>query len=471
LPVAADPAAQTMPLKAATRAGPLSAQLSDNIASFKTLYAFRGPPDGASSVAPLINVDGTLYGTTQQGGVSNYGTVFKVTRSGVESVLYSFTGRGGDGGAPLAGLVNVNGTLYGTTFGGGTSGNGTVFTITPSGKERMLHSFTGSDGAEPEAGLTDVNGTLYGTTREGGPNSGDGTVFRITPSGVETVLHTFVQNHSDGFNPTAALVDLNGSLYGTTSQGGSTGGGTVFAITPAGSERVLYSFRGSNYLDGAFPVAALVNVNGSLFGTTNVGGSQCLGYGGCGTVFKITTAGVESVLHSFKGGPSGASPAVALLDVKGTLYGTTIDTVFKITMSGRETVLHRFTGTNGAYPNASLIDVVGALYGTTSFAGPGATGYGTVFSLVRRERRLGSLRRQELRGARRPRTRRRFAAAIAPPFPADRDDAETSPLGSSTHPIPKRNPFGMIRWPKYPEYQQRLTRVEKRADQTLNAVC
>jgi uncharacterized repeat protein (TIGR03803 family) len=355
---------------------------------FRTVYAFQGNPDGANPSAALIDVNGTLYGTTAYGGVGGidgYGTCFKVTESGLESVLYSF--KGPDGAVPRGRLIEVNGTLYGTTWAGGANGWGSVFAITPAGKETVLHSFAegGSDGFGPETGLVDVNGILYGTTASGG-TSGGGTVFSITPSGKETILHSFdnSQTSNDGSEPEGRLIDVQGTLYGTTLQGGEHGGGSgvVYKITPSGTETVLYRFRGSQYLDGAAPRAGLTNVNGLLYGTAVSGGSHCGGSQGCGTVFEVTTSGRERVVYSFNGGSSGRSPGSGpLLDAKGTLYGTTDSTVFEVTTSGTETRLHRFTGSNGAVPTA-LLNVDGVLYGTTSYSGPGDTGNGTVFSLL-----------------------------------------------------------------------------------------
>jgi len=184
-------------------------------------------------------VAGTLYGTTSSGGgtvscTGGCGTVFKITTAGIETVLHSF-GHDSDGVFPYAGLINVKGSLYGTTAIGGASGPGTVFKITTAGVETVLYSFkVGSDGANPYAGLIDVAGTLYGTTVHGGTGSctaGCGTVFKITTKGMETVLHSF-KDGRDGANPYAGLIDVAGTLYGNTSVGGASGNGTVFKVAP-----------------------------------------------------------------------------------------------------------------------------------------------------------------------------------------------------------------------------------------------
>jgi uncharacterized repeat protein (TIGR03803 family) len=191
----------------------------------------------------LINVKGTLYSTTIYGGVNNEGTVFAITTSGTETVLHSFGGSG-DGKEPDGGLINVKGTLYSTTVYGGvnckSSGCGTVFAITTSGKETVLHSFGATgDGEDPYAGLLNVNGTLYGTTLYGGSGScsyrgisGCGTVFSITPSGTEAVLHSFGGSGDDGENPHSGLINVKGTLYSTTFSGGANDYGTVFSISP-----------------------------------------------------------------------------------------------------------------------------------------------------------------------------------------------------------------------------------------------
>jgi uncharacterized repeat protein (TIGR03803 family) len=214
-------------------------------------------------------------------------------------VLHSFGG-GADGKTPVAGLIDVKGHLYGTTRYGGAYGHGTVFSITPGGTEKVLHSFAGgSDGAEPLASLIEVKGTLYGTTESGGANSCDGlgncgTVFSITPSGTEKVLHSFAGG-SDGAFPVASLMNVKGRLYGTTAYGGTnqhhcgsscySAGGTIFSITPSGTEKVLHSFAKGT--DGSYPSASLTDLGGTLYGTTELGGGSAC-QAGCGTVFALT---------------------------------------------------------------------------------------------------------------------------------------------------------------------------------------
>ena len=342
-----------------------------------------GSGDGTDPVAPLLNIGGTLYGTTVNGGASNVGTVFSITPYGTESVLHSFTGDP-DGASPYAGLLNRNGTLYGTTPSGGAYNAGTIYSITPYGTERVLQSFyAGSDGQNPIGGLVRVGRKLYGTTTSGGVYNA-GTAFAIKTSGAETVLHSFGGSSADGTTPHAMLLDVGGTAYGTTTSGGAYGNGTVFAVdTKTGRESVLHSFGGGSG-DGTNPqYGQLVNLNGTMYGTTLNGGAY-----GRGTVYSITPYGTETVLHSFGGGSGdGTDPYGGLVNVNGTLYGTTSSggtygqgTLYSITHDGTFTVLWDFgNGYDGARPRAGLVNINGLLYGTTTQGG--TYGGGTAFSL------------------------------------------------------------------------------------------
>jgi len=190
------------------------------------LYSFTGPLDGEFPLPGVIlDRAGSLYGTTLAGGTGagSNGTIFKVTATGIESVLHSFTGSP-DGDRPFSVLVlDRMGNLYGTTMSGGAFGFGSVFKLNNRGKETILYSFTGGqDGATPFAGLLlDPAGNLYGTTYAGGSSAGKGVVFKLDASGTETVLHTFTGGE-DGANPYAGLSrDREGNLYGTTYYGGN----------------------------------------------------------------------------------------------------------------------------------------------------------------------------------------------------------------------------------------------------------
>ena len=258
-------------------------------------------------------MNGLLYGTTEAGGGRPHrigsGTVFSITTGGKEQVLYYFDSyhqRGHqrrNGKDPSAALIDVSGMLYGTTTGGGKHGYGTVFRISTTGVEHVIHRFAGgSDGADTIGRLLNVNGALYGTTWLGGYGSygGCGTVFSLTPSGSEHVLYSF-KGDSDGCGPSGGLIDVNGALYGTTEYGGTYGYGTAFSISTSGSEQVLYNF-GSGY-DGRRPGGDLLDVNGTLYGTTEYGGTY-----GYGTAFSISTSGSEQVLYNFGSGYDGQNP-------------------------------------------------------------------------------------------------------------------------------------------------------------------
>lgn len=381
-------------------------------ATEKVIYSFKGGSDGLWPEAGLLNVNGTLYGTTIRGGTRptcpavSCGTVFSIAPDGTEKVLYAFSGYGAsDGSGPAAGLINVNGTLYGTTIlGGASSVGGTVFSIDPqTGTEKVLYSFCPgqincTDGEDPSGSLINVNGMLYGVTNRGGANNW-GTVFSVDPkTGVETVVYSF-KGGSDGGYPTGGLLHVGGTLYGTTTSGGGStecyagwGCGTVFALDPTtGKETVLHSFA-SGAKDGAYPQSSLIDVDGKLYGVTANGGAYTWG-----TVFSVDSkSGAENLVYTFKGGSDGGTPTSALIDVKGTLYSTTQEggstggngggwgTVFAINLTtGRERVLHAFGQRNdGAFPGAALIDVKGTLYGTTTWGGTGLCNCGAVFSIT-----------------------------------------------------------------------------------------
>ena len=313
-----------------------------------TIHSFTGP-DGACPIADLLKLDGKFYGTTSYGGSAcqlggGCGTVFELSKTASgwsERVLYSFKG-GNDGERPEAGLAYMNGVFYGTTFTGGSgatgclqSGCGTVYSVTPSGEERVIHRYHFSDGAMPLSRFIIHNGVLYGTASHGG-KYGTGTVFAMNSAGnqrilltldgydgwyppagvtyykgylygttasqdeslsgavykvslsgkVHAVLHVFnlPSEPNDGQYPSTALSMMGNTFYGATLNGGAFGTGTVFSITPTGQERVIYSFHNSHGA-GWRPVTKLTPVNGTLYGATEEGGHKCPG---CGTVFEIT---------------------------------------------------------------------------------------------------------------------------------------------------------------------------------------
>jgi uncharacterized repeat protein (TIGR03803 family) len=352
---------------------------------FTVLYRFAGGSDGSNPGAGLVlGTDGNFYGTTQEGGAQNDGTIFEITPSGTETVLYTFGSVANDSIAPAADLIEVNGTFYGTAGdGGGNGGYGTVFSFTPGTGETILHSFAnGSDGAEPEAPLLrGTDGNLYGVTLVGGANT-DGTMFRITTSGTLTTLYSFNASTSGSGAIGGLIEDSSGNFYGTAETGGADEG-TVFKLTSSG---ILSWATSATVTDGLGSAAALIpGSDGNYYGTALAGGGA-----NDGTVFMITAAGVETVVYSFAGGSDGESPkAKLLLASDGNFYGTTqfggtghSGIVFKLTPEGVETVLYSFTGgSDGAIPRGDLVQGSdGALYGTT-FSG-GISGRGVVFRLT-----------------------------------------------------------------------------------------
>jgi uncharacterized repeat protein (TIGR03803 family) len=352
------------------------------------------------------------------------GTVFKLTppssTGGIwsETLLHSFDASGNGGCAPVAGVIaDASGALYGTTAGGG-AGEGTVFMLTPPSTAggpstpTVLHTFSGTDGPSPvnPIGLMfDSSGALNGTTVSGSSQNG-GTVFNmppLNPSAFAT-LYSFTPLlpdwTGDGNQPSSGLIaDASGALYGTTANGGQSGGGAIFKLTPpsvprgAWTETLPYSFTGGN--DGQAPMGNLLHrfgASGALFGTAFIGGQY-----GVGTVFQLTPPSApgagwhEIPIYSFTGGSDGMFPQGGLIaDASGALYGTTVNggdpvanagVIFKLTPpstasgSWNLTVLHTF-GADGAYSSALVSDASGALYGTSPYGG--VNGTGSVFKLT-----------------------------------------------------------------------------------------
>lgn len=372
--------------------------------SFSVLYNFCSDPsctDGSQSFSGLIQDEaGNLYGTTVGGGANGEGTVFKLDAAGHFTTLYSFCSVSGctDGAYPEAGLIaDPEGNLYGTTEGGGNAsadtckngsivGCGTVFKVDAAGHETVLYSFCSelgcADGSLPVASLTrDAAGNLYGTTQNGGNGNtvcigeGCGTVFKLEPNGHYTVLYKFcsVTGCTDGATPMAGLLlDAAGNLYGTTLGGGlppkepcenydsqTDGCGTVFKIDSAGHYSVLYKFCSvSGCIDGDNPVAGLIEDDeGNLYGTASQGGDTG------GAVFKLDSEGQETTLYRFTGDADGGGPAGGLVrDAAGSLYGTTefgggvneAGTVFEVDNAGNETTIYTFcTQTEASCPDGA----------------------------------------------------------------------------------------------------------------------
>ena len=322
------------------------------------LYSFTGGTDGAYPVAGVIRDSaGNLYGTTKSGGISDYGVVYKIDTTGQETVLYSFTG-GADGGKPYGGLFRDSvGNLYGTTEYGGISDYGVVYKIDTTGQETVLYSFTGgADGGEPIAGvIRDSAGNLYGTTEYGG-TANVGVVYKSIPPARRRCC-TLLPVRAASYPVAGVIRDSAGNLYGTAATGGTLGYGVVYKIDTTGQETVLYSFTSGK--DGTQPDSGVIgDFAGNLYGTTSKGGVANLG-----VVYRIDSTGQETLLHSFTGEPDGADPVGVIRDSAGNLYVTTngggasnIGAVYKIDSTGQETVLYSFGSraedADGEYPNS-----------------------------------------------------------------------------------------------------------------------
>jgi uncharacterized repeat protein (TIGR03803 family) len=391
-------------------------------------------------VSLVQGVDGGFYGTTQNGGnsagtenCSNYnggcGVVFKVTPTGTLTALYSFCAGNNsscfDGAYPESGLALAsNGDLYGTTSELGSHGGGTVFKITPGGALTTLYSFCtphcGGAPARPQAPLIQgSDGNFYGATPYGGhvncndDSVGCGTLFQMTPQGAVTKVYRFCakSNCPDGYIPYAGLVQgADGNFYGTTSEGGTNGDGTIYKVTPRGRLTTLYNFCSQpSCSDGGSPYGGLIQAtDGNFYGATAFGGNSNCSGSGCGTIFKITSTGTFATFYTFCSQPNcadGSTPTAGLIQATdGNLYGATaaggadlIDcrwdsatdgcgTIFQITLGGTLTTLHSFSNTDGANPEGGLLQATnGTLYGTTNQGGLqciyGGSPCGTIFSV------------------------------------------------------------------------------------------
>ena len=346
--------------------------------TFTNLHSFIAVSDGATPFGGLILSGNTLYGTARAGGSSGNGTVFKVNTDGSGFTnLHSFT-HGSDGYDPIYGLILSGNTLYGTTL-GGSAGGGTLFAVNTDGTGfTNLHSFTVSEGLGPNGVILSGN-TLYGTATDGG-SANKGTLFAVNTDGSGfTNFHNF-NSGSDGARPQSRLILSGNTLYGTAAEGGSSGGGTVFAVNTNGTGFTnLHSFTGS---DGVVPKAGLILSGNILYGTASAGGP------GLGTIFAINTNGTGFTnLHSFTGS-DGANPYAGLILSGNTLYGAAYNggssgggTIFAVNTNGTGfTNLHSFTSSSeGANPFGSLILSGNSLYGAASSGG--SAGIGTVFSL------------------------------------------------------------------------------------------
>jgi uncharacterized repeat protein (TIGR03803 family) len=346
-------------------------------ATLITLFNFNGLNGSSPSGSLITDASGTLFGTTFRGGTSGLGTIYKFDKNGALTTLFNFNGSNGQN--PNGGVIrDTSGNLFGTTVGGGAGGQGTIFRLGNSGALTTLFSFSGLNGNAPSNNLIlDASGNLFGTTRNGGAggpppifSGGQGTVFKLDRTGTLTNFVSF--NGSNGALPIGGLTaDRSGNLFGTTAIGGSgRGRGTIFRVDQAGVFTTISNINDPN-ANGPF-TNVIVDVSGNLFGTTFSGGQF-----GSGSIFKLDNAGTFSTLFSFNS-QSGLFPTGGLItDASGNLFGTTAfggannrGTIFKFDKAGALTTLVSFDDISGSGDNARLIAVAGGkLLGTTVSGG------------------------------------------------------------------------------------------------------
>jgi len=389
---------------ALTLASPLVSSRAMADSTYTTIHSFGSiTNDGTQSLSSLtLGSDGNFYGTTQAGGASDLGAIFKMTPGGIVTILHSFNDGtvANDGKQPYGGIIQgPDGALYGTTYVGGSANQGTIFSISPDGSNySILHQFgsVANDGVSPYFGhLTfGLDGNLYGTTQLGGTVNA-GIAFKIAPDGsAYTILHNFFATAHDASSSSGALIrDAGGNFYGVSLFGGSNNSGSVYKMTPGGIVTILHSFGDATVTnDGKTPFGSLAQgLDGNFYGTTSAGGSASKG-----TVFEITPAGTVTILHSFEdgGGTSeGAVPRAGLtLGSDGNFYGATFNegsankgTLYRITPAGAFKILHTFG--DGSTPNdggtvlgAPIPGTDGAFYGTTISGG--ANSIGTIYRFL-----------------------------------------------------------------------------------------
>ncbi|HEX4159103.1 MAG TPA: choice-of-anchor tandem repeat GloVer-containing protein, partial [Rhizomicrobium sp.] len=288
--------------------------------TYTVLHDFAGAPgDGAGSGAEVaLGATGNIYGTTDYGGANTYGTIFEITPDGKESLLHSFGGAG-DGSTPDGAVtIESNGDMYGTTSYGGSSENGVIWKLAADGTYTVVHNFSADECNFARGRLVqDKKGNFYTTCLFGGANL-DGTVIKFTPKGKVTVLHNFVGTDGE-FPEHNVVMDKDGNIYGVTAFGGASDNGTIYEIAGDGTFTSLYSFTGG--ADGGFPYGApAIDENGNLYGSADDGGAYS-----SGTVFELTAGGTYKVVYNFTGGADGEFPEGDMLLMGKNLYSTTTE--------------------------------------------------------------------------------------------------------------------------------------------------
>lgn len=363
---------------------------------FAQLYMFQGAPDAEGPQTGLIvDKSGNLFGTTDIGGAFGDGAVYEVVKNGAswkERVVFGFSGSDGMSpeGTPT---IDKDGNIYVTSIEGAAFGNGSIVKLSPASggyTETAVYSFVGPEGSSPSAGLLPRGKDFYMTTTSGGAY-GLGSIVLVTPSLQVTDVYDFGTSAYDGSDANSNLIaDSTGALYGTTSNGGDYGLGTVFRFVPSkrgqGKLETLYSFHGGS--DGATPLQGVIRDDqGALYGVTTAGGDE----NGDGVVFKLTPSGnyyEETILHRFSESSDGFNPVGALTFKGRVIFGTAANggsqgggTIFQISDfgTGYATVWNfEQDGSPGALPRCQLVSKGAALYGTTS-SNVGSVALGTVF--------------------------------------------------------------------------------------------
>jgi uncharacterized repeat protein (TIGR03803 family) len=350
--------------------------------TYSVVSQFFGIPNGPQYVAQTGQIpqgrDGNLYGTSHEGGTSGIGTFFNVSPSGTETTLYSFSGPDGD--YPFYGLtLGSDGNFYGSSGLGGTSNLGVVYKITPAGAITVLHNFTNTgDGLEPNSPpVQGVDGNYYGITTQL-PGS---VVYKITPAGVLTTLHTMTS--ADGYDGGGLTRGSDSNFYGASYYGGTNNEGTFFKVTPSGVYTVLYNFNSTTGYQAFAP--PFQGTDSKFYGVTSGGGTN-----GDGVIYRVTTSGAYTVLHNFNTATDGGMPHGGLIQATdGNFYGTNTvggslggGTIFKITTAGVFSVVYNFNPNDGtgSDPESDLTQHTnGLLYGDTYYSEGGD--YGVLYSL------------------------------------------------------------------------------------------
>jgi len=345
-----------------------------NDATYTILRRFNGGKNDGCNPGANVTFDaaGNIYGTTDFCGPfgDGDGVLFKLAPDGTYTVLHEFDGVH-DGAQPDGAVTLMrNGDLIGTTTSGGANNDGTLFNFTRKGKLKVLHDFTDDEGSEARGNLyRDKAGNFYGTTLFGG-SGGSGTVFKSAADGTTTVLHTFSGGADGQFPEHGVIADKAGNLFGVTAFGGANGEGSVFKIDTDGNFSTVYSFTGG--ADGGFLYGGLdIDSDGTLYGSTANGGTS-----NAGTVFKLTQDGTLTTLYTFTGGTDGASPEGDMRLIGKNLYSTAnaggdptcqCGVIYEVTAKGKQKVLHTFTGTDGSGYSAGLTQNNDLLYGTVQY--------------------------------------------------------------------------------------------------------